>query len=211
MREPQDFSPWWLTAGDLSQRTCELRKVPCESHRTLVRGGLPLLSVERLTCGSPDRKATFAALTPPPAATHAGSDVSVWLLPDSSASCQAAVLTSGRFSVCADGLSGPVVPLRYERIVFAAISRVYDTFSPCSRVGKSHNVSFLRYFHGFTIRSHSAAVSTGLTTYRFCGKFMDLRYVLSLQPCRHESQRIVFAAISRVYDTFSLHGRNKRL
>ena len=98
LREPQDFSPWWLTAGDLSQRTCELRKVPCESHRTSVRGGLPLRFALRLTCGSPDKKATFAgahssacgyavrfalriacgssgkkatfaALTPPPAAT----------------------------------------------------------------------------------------------------------------------------------------------
>ena len=158
------------------------RKVPCESHRTLVRGGLPLLSVERLTCGSPDRKATFAALTPPPAATHAGSDVSVWLLPDSSASCQAAVLTSGRFLYAPMGC-------------------------PALWCLSVMNVSFLQQFHGFTIRSHLAAVSARVTTYRFCGNFMDLRYVLTAQPCRHESQRIVFAAISRVYDTFSLCSR----
>ena len=146
LREPQDFSPWWLTAPFCRANRLRLfgQKGNVRWRSLLLTSFVAVRSVERLTCGSPDRKATFAALTPPPAATHAGSDVSVWLLPDSSASCQAAVLTSGRFSVCADGLSGPVVPLCYERIVFAVISRVYDTFSPCSRVGKSHNVSFLR-------------------------------------------------------------------
>ena len=111
-----------------------------------------------------------------------------------------------------------------QRIVFALFSWVYDTFSlyrhrfglprtpdrvttyrfcpffvglryvltfllpfrPPSDAGQSHNVSFLLYFRGFTIRSHfTATVSASL------GR-------------RTESQRIVFAPFSWVYDTFSL-------
>ena len=54
---------------------------------------------------------------------------------------------------------------------------------------RSHNVSFLLIFYGFTIRSHfSSGVSASL------GR-------------RTESERIVFAHFSRVYDTFSLFQR----
>ena len=62
-------------------------------------------------------------------------------------------------------------------------------FLPARSPMWSQNVSFLSVFHGFTIRSHfSGGVSA-------CA-----------EP-HAESQRIVFAHFSRVYDTFSLFQR----
>ena len=61
------FTP---SPGDLSRRTRELRKVPCNVHFVYSSGfAYAVRSVERLTCGSSDRKATFVALTPTPAST----------------------------------------------------------------------------------------------------------------------------------------------
>ena len=127
------------------------------------------------------------------------------------------------------GISARAGPhARSERIVFARFLRVYDTFSlfqrhfsprvasngvrtyrfcpffmglryvftfpaafqPTRGFMQSQNVSFLSVFHRITIRSHfSGGVSA------------------RAEP-QAESERIVFASFSRVYDTFSLFQRH---
>ena len=72
--------------------------------------------------------------------------------------------------------------LRYV-FTFAAV------FQPVRSLKRSQNVSFLSVFQGFTIRFH------------FCSGVSA-----SAEP-QAESERIVFARFSRVYDTFSLFQR----
>ena len=126
------------------------------------------------------------------------------------------------------GVSARVEPqVKSERIVFARFLWDYDTFSlfrqcfylrgascrvrtyrfcpfftglryvltfpaafqPARDLKRSQNVSFLSVFHGITIRSHF------------------FRSVSARAKPHAESERIVFARFSRVYDTFSLFQR----